>query len=209
MNPHHDHSIDRVLNALRDVTPPSGMGRRILNVLEGNSSDHALSYRDRPSALQTIGRSLLLRWTTVATAAALFVAAVVVFAAKHHKQTDTVSIASPAHQATPSVSTPSAFTVQPIQAHHTSIPAHAKQISTQIETPLQPVQEADDAQLSHPAPPIPPTEQERLLLRYARRGNTNDLAQITNEKRADRDQKDAADFQAFFTPPEIPLGESE
>lgn len=209
MNPHHDHSIDRVLNALRDAAPPSGMDRRVLNILEASSSDNALSYRDKPSALQTIGRSLLLRWTTVATAAALFVAAVIVFAARHHKQPDTVSIASPAHQATPSVSAPSAFTAQPIQAHHSSIPAHVKQISTQIEKPSQPAQETDDALLSHPAPPIPPTEQERLLLRYARRGNTNDLAQITNEKRADRDQKDAADFQAFFTPPEIPLGESE
>ena len=215
MNPDHDQSIDRVLNALRDATPPSGMDRRVLNILEVSSSDNALSYRGEPqrswgiSALQSTGRSVLLRWTTVATAAALFVAAVIVFTTRHHKQPDTISTASPVHQSTPPTPAPSALTVQPTQVHHASIPAHAKQIPTQIEAPSQPAQDANDAQLSHPAPPIPPTEQERLLLRYARRGNTNDLAQITNETRADRDQKDAADFQAFFTPPEIPLGESE
>jgi hypothetical protein len=202
MNPHHDDSIDRVLNALRDATPPSGMDRRILNVLEARSADNALSYRDK-------SRFVLPRWTTVATAAALFVAAIFVFATRHHKQPDTLSIASPVHQSIPTAPAPSAVAAQPIQVHHDSMPVHAKPIRTQIEIPSQPAQDVNDAQLSHPAPPIPPTEQERLLLRYARRGNTNDLAQITNEKREARDEKDAADFQAFFTPPEIPLGESE
>jgi hypothetical protein len=215
MNPDHnpDHIIDRVLQGLRDAKPPLGMDRRILNIREAEGSlkgvipSEAKRSRGTP-AFQNAIRAGLLRWIPVATAAAFFVAAIIVFATRHHKHPDTVSIASPIHQATPPTPAPSAFTAQPIQAHHT-IPAHAKQISTQIETPSQPTQDANDAQLSHPAPPIPPTEQERLLLRYARRGNTNDLAQISNEKRADRDQKDAADFQAFFTPPEIPLGESE
>jgi hypothetical protein len=63
------------------------------------------------------------------------------------------------------------------------------------------------APLSHPAPPIPLTPQERLLLRYARRGRTDDLAQISNDRKAAREEQEAAEFQAFFAP--IKIGESE
>jgi uncharacterized membrane protein len=55
------------------------------------------------------------------------------------------------------------------------------------------------------------TEQEKLLLRYARRGHTDDLAQISNESRAAKEEQEKADFVAFFTPPPPPptTGESE
>lgn len=66
----------------------------------------------------------------------------------------------------------------------------------------------ENAQLSHPAPPIPPTRQERLLLEYARHGRTEDLAQVSNERRSAQEARDAAEFQEFFKPPVV-IGESE
>ena len=69
--------------------------------------------------------------------------------------------------------------------------------------------QSEDAQVSHPAPPIPLTEQERILLHYARNGNTGDLAQISNESKAAKEDQDKQEFQAFFEPPPIKIGESE
>ena len=49
MTPTHtpDHSIDRLLHALRDATPPTGMERRILNILEAEAQ------RTTPHSSQT------------------------------------------------------------------------------------------------------------------------------------------------------------
>jgi hypothetical protein len=69
--------------------------------------------------------------------------------------------------------------------------------------------QSEDALVSHPAPPIPLTEQERILLRYARRGNTGDLAQISNESKTVKEDQEKQEFQAFFEPPPIKIGESE
>lgn len=64
------------------------------------------------------------------------------------------------------------------------------------------------AVVSHPAPPIPPTRQERLLLEYARHGRAEDLAQVSNERRSAQEARDAEEFQEFFKPPVV-IGESE
>jgi hypothetical protein len=71
------------------------------------------------------------------------------------------------------------------------------------------VAQSKDTLLSHPAPPIPPTEQERILLRFARHGLTDNLAQISNESKAAREDQEKQEFQAFFEPPPIKIGESE
>jgi hypothetical protein len=71
------------------------------------------------------------------------------------------------------------------------------------------VAQSEETLISHPAPPIPLTEQEQILLRHGRSGNTSDLAQISNDRKAAKEEQDAAEFQAFFEPPPIKIGESE
>ncbi len=51
---------------------------------------------------------------------------------------------------------------------------------------------------SHPAPPLPLTEQERLLLRIAHRGDPVELAMLDPMTRAARDVEEGAEFQRFF-----------
>jgi hypothetical protein len=51
---------------------------------------------------------------------------------------------------------------------------------------------------SHPAPPLPLTEQERLLLRIAHRGDPVELAMLDPTMRAARDVEEGAEFQRFF-----------
>jgi hypothetical protein len=51
---------------------------------------------------------------------------------------------------------------------------------------------------SHPAPPMPLTEQERLLLRIAHRGDPVEMAMLDPRMRAARDAEEGAEFQRFF-----------
>ena len=53
---------------------------------------------------------------------------------------------------------------------------------------------------SRPAPPMPLTEQERLLLRIAHRGDPVELAMLDPMRRAARDVEEQTEFQRFFKP---------
>jgi len=51
---------------------------------------------------------------------------------------------------------------------------------------------------NHPAPPMPLTEQERLLLRIVHRGDPVELAMLDPMQRAARNVEEQAEFQRFF-----------
>ena len=51
---------------------------------------------------------------------------------------------------------------------------------------------------SHPAPPMPLTEQERLLLRIVHKDDPVEVAVLNPAWRAARDAEDQAEFQRFF-----------
>jgi hypothetical protein len=221
MNTEHssaNNSVDRILNALRDATPPPGMERRILNVLEAQSPQKiASTSRDSsgsviPSevaqprsrgipAFRDARTATPLRWTAIA--AAIVIAALIARATHHPTQPSTATTQTASAPPQPITNTATVTPATPIR--------HAVASQRVRPTPSQPAEPPtteDNAQLSHPAPPIPLTDQERLLLRYARRGRTEDLAQISNDSKAAKEQQDAAEFQAFFKPP-ITIGESE
>jgi hypothetical protein len=209
---HNDNQIDRVLNALRDAVPPIGMDRRILNILEAQSSlksvipSEATKSRSRGTpAFSTSRTPTILRWTTGTALAAITVAALITLTTRRNTS-PTTTVNAPK-------TIPTRAPHQPLASATVAhlAPTTQRIIAPAHPTPPQHVETAqliEDAQISHPAPPIPLTDQERLLLRYARHGRTEDLAQISNDRKAAREQQDAADFQAFFEPP-IKIGESE
>ncbi|MBS1799863.1 MAG: hypothetical protein JSS95_08565 [Acidobacteria bacterium] len=205
----NDHQIDCVLNALRDATPPTGMDRRILNILEAHSlsksvipSEATKSHSRGIPAFRNARTAALVQWTAAAIAA-LVIAAIFTFTS--HRRTTSPTTATTTHT-TPAPAQPVTTIIH--TTPHSTTTAHANVKLTQPQ-PAEATEPAEDAQLSHPAPPIPITDQERILLRYTSHGRTEDLAQISNEHTAAKEQKEAADFQAFFTPPEILTGESE
>ena len=53
---------------------------------------------------------------------------------------------------------------------------------------------------SHPAPPMPLTEQEKLLLRIVHKGDPVELAMLDPMQRAAQEAKDKAEVQRFFEP---------
>jgi hypothetical protein len=146
----------------------------------------------------------LLRWTPIAAFAALTVAALIPLTTRRHTPATTLTSTHQTTTQTPAPQPPITTTATAQAGHHAIAPARPTQ-PRRIEIS----QPEEAAPLSHPAPPIPLTAQERLLLRYARRRRTDDLAQISNDRKAAKEEQEAAEFQAFFTPPEIPLGESE
>jgi hypothetical protein len=54
---------------------------------------------------------------------------------------------------------------------------------------------------SHPAPPMPLTEQEKLLMRLVRRSDPVELAMLDSKLGALKDAEEKAEFQRFFVPP--------
>jgi hypothetical protein len=56
---------------------------------------------------------------------------------------------------------------------------------------------------NRPAPPLPLTEQERLLLRIAHKGDPVELAMLDPMQRAARNADEQAEFQRFFGPPPV------
>ncbi len=209
MNQTHN-SVDRILGALRDVQSPAGMEQRILNTLE------AARFETRDTARRgfsfAVFRTPSLRWATAV------VLALVGAAAWHgltHRHSSTAAIVrqrdvSPAAAGETAIAQRAATTMQPNRAHHIALLRDAAPIKTlpqpQFGEPA--VAAEENALVSHPAPPIPPTAQERLLLEYARHGRTEDLAQVSNERRSAQEARDAAEFQEFFKPPVV-IGESE
>jgi hypothetical protein len=55
-----------------------------------------------------------------------------------------------------------------------------------------------------PAPPMPLTEQEKLLLRVAHRSDPTELTPLNAEARARQSAAFDDEFQQFFAPPVIP-----
>jgi hypothetical protein len=53
---------------------------------------------------------------------------------------------------------------------------------------------------SHPAPPLPLTEQEKLLLRIVHKGDPVELAMLDPMQRAAQEARDKADVKSFFEP---------
>ncbi|MBS1820932.1 MAG: hypothetical protein JST61_02975 [Acidobacteria bacterium] len=217
MNPHHspdqnDIQIDRVLSALRNTTPPIGMNRRILNILEARSSLKGVSKNIAPvrgvipsgakrsrgiPAFSNASTGKYLRWTTTAAVATLAAVALIPLTQRH-----TLSPTAGTQQITsqlPAPQTPTAITVT-VQSSYKSFaplrPSRPRRIETSLSEETTPI--------SHPAPPLPLTEQEKLLLRFARQSHPNDLVQISGEVKAAKEAQEAAEFTAFFAPPPPP-----
>jgi hypothetical protein len=53
---------------------------------------------------------------------------------------------------------------------------------------------------SRPAPPLPLTKEEKLLLRIARTAGPEELAMLNPDERARREAESEAEFQQFFGP---------
>jgi len=173
-----DQTIERVLAALRHAEPSATMERRILEAMAAREAEVSLPFWPR--------------WRSMATslAAALAIAGmvIVVVAGQQHRRApaDTRS-----HSTAPVVrktTQPEIVLQQVAPRHPVRSLRHAGKVSAEPQTQVA----------SFPAPPLPLTEQERLLLRLAHRGDSDTTAILNPDARAAQTAKATEQFQQFF-----------
>jgi hypothetical protein len=206
-------AIDRVLAGLRDADAAAGMERRILDGLEKRALAETRSgWRGwlpvwlvapaRPVAVGTLGFGVAL--------AGIFVVALAIPAIRRlaHGPDQTQKNSAPAGSPAlaPEVARELAGrSVQPASLR--SGVRSLEKIRAEEGTDaggVEDVRDSDSAALenmraaSRPAPPMPLTEQERLLLRLVHKDDPVELAMLDSKVRALQDSEDKAEFQRFF-----------
>jgi hypothetical protein len=191
-----DGTIERLLAGLRDAEPPGGMERRILEALDG------IGAREVAGSTSLWRRPLR---PAIAMLLACTVILMVAFTVQQRKQV-------PGQQFVPLKPTeglngaPNIFSslrVGPKPQH--ALGDQRVRSNGAAVRQLPPVKHPQDAPAvgetqtaSFPAPPLPLTEQERLLLRLAHRGDADTTAILNPAVRAAQTAKATEQFQQFF-----------
>jgi hypothetical protein len=176
-----DRTIERLLAGLRDAQPPGGMERRILEALGGAGAREVASVplwrrRLRPAIAMLLACTVIL---------------IVAFTVQQRKHV-------PGQQFVPLKPTeglngaPNISSSLRVGQKPQKIRSHRGAISR-----ISPAG-GETRTASFPAPPLPLTEQEQLLLRLAHRGDADNLAILNPDARAAQTAKAAEQFQQFF-----------
>jgi hypothetical protein len=205
-----DEAIDRVLAGLRDTEAPEGMERRILDALENGATARAESAWHRLLPLWLLAPTRAMTRVLVC-GAALAGVVVVVFATSAIRHARDVAVRSEKEVA-PAKVLP-AVVDAPLVAVSSS--AHEERAGLRVRTAVgearsaRTVDSEDSVALSEmraasfPAPPMPLTEQEKLLLRIAHRGDPVEVAMLDPNQRSLEEMKEKAEYQSFFARPVI------
>jgi hypothetical protein len=219
-----EEAIERVLAGLRDVEAPDGMERRILAGLEGQRAAEARSglRRFMPVWLAMAEGRVAARALVCGVAlAGVVVLALAIPAMRRAGRVPEHSEIVGGHvkvvPRTPSV-------IATGDGKRSSRVSSGRSATTTNAPGAKPVSEADSDEsiamseiqaASFPAPPMPLTEQEKLLLRIARKVNPVEMAMLDPKARAMQDAEEKAEFQRFFgqtarqpLPAQLPPGQS-
>lgn len=191
-----DQAMEKVLAGLRDAEPPAGMERRILETVQ----NHDVT---RPRWGWLTALSPRIAATPMVYAATLAGAVILVLALpamrhRHHAPIQSaqtipsvpISPASPATVAESAEPRPPT-TVTPPQRR-------SKPRKLEITDPEEALAVREMNAPSRPAPPLPLTEQEKLLVRFVRTRTPEELAAIDPAKWAAQDEQQRAEFDRFF-----------
>jgi hypothetical protein len=191
-----DQAIEKVLAGLRDAEAPGGMERRILETVQNHSSAHS-----RWSWLTTAPHRVAVKPMAYAATLAGIVALALVVPAlrqRRHAPTQAAKIIS----SEPLASTPSTIVAE------NSEPQSSATISRPLRRPKPKRLDLVDTQESlamremnapsRPAPPLPLTQQEKLLVRFVRTRTPEQLAANDPAKWAAHDAQEQSEFDKFF-----------
>ncbi len=172
-----DGMIERTLAGLRDAEPSAGLEGRILKAMDAHDS----------MATGVRYRRLVSPWglrlsSAIPVACALIL--IVLVTVRQHRHTHD------GRQATrPTVMAQKA----PLVPHLPPVRVPVKHQYGKVTHAGKEVEMA-----SFPAPPLPLTEQEKLLLRLAHRGDAENIATLNRSAQAAQSAKAAEQFQQFF-----------
>jgi hypothetical protein len=199
--------IEKVLAGLRNADPSPGMERRILAAIQDRASTQSQSIWRRFIPLWLVTQASLSITRPAACGAALagIVAAALVIPAIHRREqvpTQPKKNLAPLKTLPPTSSEVIAENTQPPEAQSSMRPK-IKANPRRVE-----LVHADDSLAmremrapSRPAPPLPLTEQEKLLLRFVQTHSAEELAAMDPVKWAARDAEEKAEFEKFFGQP--------
>ncbi len=180
-----DKTVDRLLAGLRSAEPSAGLEQRILqkieDAMEGRPAMATDSARRRMLSLWRLRPASTPVWAAL-VAVGLFIA------------TSTSRHPRPPSQVTRSPhTTASAWTAHQAPA---VTPQHAA-ARVPLRHPRAPVEKETEA-ASQPAPPLPLTEQEKLLLRLTHRQDAQNLAILNRDEQTAQAARATEQFQQFF-----------
>jgi hypothetical protein len=180
-----ESTIERLLAGLRDAEPKPGVERRILDAMQSRKTVASVPFwkRLRPQTFPAFALRL---------ASALAITGAFVAIALHQRWR------------VPADSTPSPTLAvrqeSPVEAITQKAPVPGRRPTSRVwskhsrtMTPKPDLRAA-----SFPAPPLPLTEQEKLLLRLAHRRNPEDTAILNSAAQAAQSAKANDQFQQFF-----------
>lgn len=190
-----DEAIERVLAGLRDCQPGIGMEDRILQAMHDDAAKRsALGW---PSLMRS-PFAAAISWSCAAALLGLFAVLLSI----------QVSTKPPAHLAkglransVPTIEP--AVAARPPRPHLDERTAGAKRKTPVRRANLRHRESSSghSSQLaSHPAPPLPLTRQEQLLLQIAHRIDPKQLAMFNPTQQALQNAKEKKEFQEFFGP---------
>lgn len=200
-----DEAIDRVLTGLRESEVPAGMESRVLQAMQARV------------AAESVEKSVWWSWPRQAVYGALLAGLLVVVAVSvpHRVHRVTPEPVGARHvEGAPAVIAEKAAPV--VQARQARVPQRvAKPLPVRVETASAGQKGAPDSNAaedalareemlapSHPAPPLPMTAQEMLLVRAVRRHDPDELAMLNPEEQKKVEAKDEAAFKVFFGIPD-------
>jgi hypothetical protein len=201
---HPDEAVEKVLAGLRDVEAPSDMNRRILRMAHARATASSSSSWLRFSPRWAIAspRQILV-WCLVCSI--LIVTAVVIPAWRRlpHKTEDTkLGSTAPALQAPPQPERATSHQ-QPslLRKSHLQATAQPKLRRARGAEAGDYIATSETQAVSFPAPPMPLTDQEKLLLRLVHKGDPVEMAELDPVMRDKQYADGKAEFHRFFDPP--------
>lgn len=195
---HTDDAISRLMQSLRETEPPAGMNGRILARIEQQTAANSRSPRARWGSISAPHRwGSLLAWTAGFTLSALLAIAILVPGSRRAEhapanptlaQRTRTSVAPRLQSPPPNFATVADIPRTKARRAKTSVTGHRSHVPAELDA------------FNHPAPQMPLTDQEKLLLRIAHRAPPEQLAMATAEVRTARRAEEEAEFQKFFGP---------
>ena len=205
MREQSDETVERMLAGLRRVEAPDGIERRVLHAVQERTITRAGWPGSIPGRSTAMGLSL-------ACGAAMAVALVMVLAPTRQERIAPVAPrvsrqGSEAGRRSPSIVGDAARDAGRVAAAAISRPSpggaqHVRRVDGKTGKAMT---MHENAALTYPAPSLPVTNQERLLLRVVHQGDVVELAMLDAKTRARESQNSDTEFERFFgkaTPPD-------
>ena len=192
--------IHQALTGLRDIQAPAGMEDRVLQALQDRASSASVWRWWKP--VERTARSWA--WGVAAAGVAVAFLSLAVLSA-HRRGHGTLELNRQPVLVTAQPATVQTAVPEQVAAPH-AIPVKLAAVRKETQK-TQPLSEEDAIALSemrapsHPAPEMPLTEQEKLMLRIVRGGDPVELAELDPQVRAAQDAEQKAEFKNFFEPP--------